>query len=71
MNINIDGTVQTRIYTTADGRGVIEQSTDAVVSLSAEQILTVIRELHVCYDYCAAWKESTWDDTAVDSEEPR
>lgn len=46
-----------KIYTTADGRVVIEQSTDARVLLSPEQILKVIKELHACYDYCAVWKE--------------
>ena len=48
-----------KVYTTADGRVAIEQSKEAVVVLSPEQILAVIRELHVCYDYCAAWKEPT------------
>jgi hypothetical protein len=37
---------------------VIEQSNDAVVTLTADQILTVISELRACYDYCAAWKQS-------------
>ncbi|MBM0104752.1 hypothetical protein JM946_08335 [Steroidobacter sp. S1-65] len=48
---------QTKVYMTEDGRAVIEQSKDAVVVLTSEQILTVIKELHVCYDYCAAWKQ--------------
>ena len=56
MSTDIDGPPPTRVYTTPDGRAVIEQSKDAVVTLSAEQILTVIKELNVCYDYCAAWK---------------
>ena len=46
-----------KVYTTPDGRTIIEQSSDSVVVLSAEQILTVIKQLHVCYDYCAAWKQ--------------
>jgi hypothetical protein len=46
-----------KIYTTADGQVVIEQSAGSRVLLSPEQILKVIRELHACYDYCAAWKE--------------
>lgn len=50
--------VPTRVYTTADGRTVIEQPDDAVVTLTADQILTVIAELRVCYDYCATWKDS-------------
>jgi hypothetical protein len=50
--------VPTRVYTTIDGRTVIEQSDDAVVTLTAEQILIVISELRACYDYCAAWKQS-------------
>jgi hypothetical protein len=47
----------TRVYTTADGRAVIEQAQGSVILVSAEQILDVINELHACYDYCAAWKE--------------
>jgi hypothetical protein len=57
--VDTGGHIPTRIYTTGDGRAVIEQSTNSVVMLSAEQILTVIAELRACYDYCAAWKEST------------
>ena len=49
----------TRVYTTENGLAVIEQSTGSVVLESAEQILSVIEQLHACYDYCAAWKEST------------
>lgn len=48
-----------KIYPTPDGCVAIEQSTDSVVVLSAEQILRVIKQLHVCYDYCATWKEPT------------
>lgn len=57
MNNVIEGPTPTRVYTTADGRAVIEQSEGSVV-LSSSQILAVINELHACYDYCAAWKES-------------
>jgi hypothetical protein len=57
MNVPIEHPLPTRVYTTTDGRAVIEQPQGSVVMLSAEQILTVIRELHVCYDYCAAWRE--------------
>lgn len=65
MSANIDGAVQTKVYTTTDGRVAIEQSRDSIVLLSADQILSVIKELHVCYDYCAAWKETTPDEIAV------
>jgi len=51
--------IPTTVYTTIDGQAVIEQPQGSVVLFSAEQILTVIRELHVCYDYCASWKEPT------------
>lgn len=51
--------IPTTVYTTVEGQAVIEQPQGSVVLFSAEQILTVIRELHVCYDYCAAWKEPT------------
>lgn len=49
--------IPTKIYTTIDGRAVIEQPQGSVVLFSAAQILAVISELHVCYDYCATWKE--------------
>lgn len=55
MRAAIEGPIQTRVYTTGDGRAVIEQPENAVV-LSAEQILMIIEELRACYDYCAAWK---------------
>jgi hypothetical protein len=64
MSDKNDAPVPTKVYTTEAGLVAIEQSTScqstsSVVLLSAEQILTVIKELHVCYDYCAAWKEPT------------
>lgn len=64
--------IPTKVYATGDGCAVIEQSQGSVVLLSAEQILTVIGELHACYDYCAAWKQSAQDpEQAVVSEVPR
>ena len=51
-----DVSMQTRVYTTPDRRVIIEQSSSSIV-LSSEQILSIINQLHVCYDYCAAWKE--------------
>jgi hypothetical protein len=59
MSANTEGAAHPKIYTTPDGHVAIEQSTDSVVVLSADQILGVIKELHACYDYCAAWKEPT------------
>lgn len=59
MGPNDETSVTPRIYTTDDGRTVIEQSKDSVVVLSADQILMVIDELRTCYDYCASWKETT------------
>lgn len=59
MNATIaEESVRPRIYTRPDGCVVIEQSADSAVVVSADQILTVIKELHACYDYCAAWKEA-------------
>ncbi len=58
MNVDIDGKIPTKLYTTPDGCVCIEQSKDSSVLLSAEQVLAVIKELRVCYDYCAAWKDS-------------
>jgi hypothetical protein len=57
MSADSDGLQDVRVYTTPEGRAVIEQSSGAVV-LEAEQILTVIKQLHACYDYCAVWKQA-------------
>ena len=68
ISTTIADAVQTKVYTTPDGRVTIEQSKDSVVSFSADQIIRVIRELHVCYDYCASWKETTPDEIAFSPE---
>jgi hypothetical protein len=65
MSADIDAAVHTKVYTTADGRVTIEQPDNSIVLTSAEEILAVIKELNVCYDYCAAWKEVPSDDSAV------
>lgn len=57
----VGSTNLTRVYTTADGRAVIEQAQGSVVLVSAQQILDVIDELRACYDYCAAWREPVRD----------
>jgi hypothetical protein len=57
MDTETHNRIDTQVHTRADGRAVIEQSNGAAVVLSADQILTVIEQLHACYDYCAAWKE--------------
>lgn len=59
MDTDIDGPIPTKVYTTKDGRAVIEQSKTSLVLLSADQILAIVNELHACYDYCAAWKQPT------------
>jgi len=60
MSANIQNSADDlKVYTTPDGRVAIEQSTQSIVMLSSDQILQVIKELHACYDYCAAWKEPT------------
>ena len=69
MSANIDAAVHTKVHTTADGRVIIEQSNNSIVLVSAEQILAVIKELNVCYDYCAAWKEMGSDDIAAHTED--
>jgi hypothetical protein len=56
MSTHVDSPLATKVYTTRDGRAAIEQSKDAIVVLTPDQILAVIDELRVCYDYCAAWK---------------
>lgn len=57
MNVE-EKAIPTRVYTRADGLVAIEQSSDSLVLLTAEQVRTVIEELHVCYDYCATWKNA-------------
>jgi hypothetical protein len=59
MSATSEDTRDPKVYTTPDGRVVIEHSTESIVVLSGDQILRVISELHACYDYCAAWKEPT------------
>ena len=70
MNIMLPDPTQPRVYTTQDGRAAIQQSTTAVVLLSAEQILTVINELRECYDYCAAWKDEASPQDGLRQDEP-
>jgi hypothetical protein len=57
MSADTDGLQELRVYTTAEGHAVIEQPSGSV-ALNAEQILTVIKQLHACYDYCAVWKQT-------------
>lgn len=59
MGTQTEGPIHTKIYTTEDGRAVIQQSASSSVLFSAEQILAVVYELRACYDYCAVWKEPT------------
>ena len=57
---------------TKAARAVVQQSKTSVVAMSPEQILTVIEQMHVCYDYCAAWKEpARQEDGAGDIEAQR
>lgn len=58
MGGNSDSSNDIKVYTTPEGRAVIEQASGSVVVLDAEQILAVIKQLHVCYDYCAVWKQT-------------
>jgi hypothetical protein len=57
MSTKIKGMVETEIYTTDDGFVAIEQPNDTVVLLSADQLLSVIRELQAYYDNRAEWQE--------------
>lgn len=59
MCAEIGGGVQTKVYTTPDGRAAIEQSNGSIVLLSADEILEVVKELRACYDYYASWKDTT------------
>ena len=56
MSAHSDSVQDLKVYTTTEGRAIIEQSSGSVV-LEAEQILAVIKQLHACYDYCAVWKQ--------------
>lgn len=69
MSTNIIGAAQINIHPAPDGPVDIEQSKDSVLS-SGDQILAVISELHVCYDYCAAWKETPPDEIASTEANP-
>lgn len=62
MSARTESAVPAKVYTTEEKQAAIGQPNHSV-GFSDEQILAVISELHVCYDYCAAWKES---DVAVD-----
>ena len=64
MNTSVDDAVRIKVSTTKDGHATIQQSSNSIV-LSADEILAVIRELNFCYDYCAAWKETTSADAEV------
>lgn len=57
MSANSDIVQDVKVYTTVEGRAIIEQASGTVV-LETEQIQTVIRQLHACYDYCAVWKQT-------------
>lgn len=37
----------------------IEQSKTADEVLASDEILSVIEQVHGCYEYCAVWKDST------------
>lgn len=52
---------------TEDDLATTEQSGKST-GLSDDQILAAIGELHECYDYCAAWKETTPDAEAGDAD---
>jgi hypothetical protein len=68
MSSDTTGSMSAKVYTTDDGRTVIEQSKSSIV-LTADQIPEIIKELQVCYDYCASWKDAMREqDRAVVSE---
>lgn len=67
MSTNIVCAEQISIDTISDGPVAIDQSKDSL-SFPAERIIAVISELHVCYDYCAAWKETPPDEITASTE---
>lgn len=68
MSANTDALVHTKVYTNEHGLTVIEQPNNSIALTSSEQILAVIKELQVCYDYCAGWKDVTSDNSAGHTE---
>lgn len=38
-----------------------EEPKDSVVPPSTEAVVKVMDELHICYDYCATWKDPLED----------
>jgi hypothetical protein len=56
---------------TRDERIIVEQSSASVVVSSSEQIVAVIEQLHVCYDYCAVWKDAPLENDGAEHEEHR
>lgn len=56
--------MSTNICTIPGESTTIEQSKDSVL-FSADQIIEMISELHVCYDYCAVWKEGPPDEIEI------
>ena len=58
MTTVIEGPYETRIYPTDDGLLAIQQRSDIVVLLSADELPGVIRELRAYYDTRARWQET-------------
>lgn len=57
--------------TSKDEPAVTEQSGTSLIVLSSDEILTVIEQLHACYDYCAAWKEPVHEEDREKEQEDR
>ena len=59
MSTALEGLFDIEIYPTDHGLLAIEQANDAVIFLSADQLLAVIQELRAYYDTRARWREAT------------
>ena len=49
----------------------IEQSKTADEVLTSDEILSVIEQVHACYDYCAGWKDSMQNEERGEETEAR
>ena len=59
MRTKVGGVLETEIYAIDDGFVAIEQAERAVVLLSPDELLVIIKELQAYYETRARWQEPT------------
>ena len=57
MSTALEGLFEIEIYPTDHGLLAIEQASETVILLTADQLLAVIQQLHAYYDTRARWRE--------------